>query len=854
MVSINTRTLGWNVVGMALFICIILGVFWSVLPGGMAPLAPDAMPWFSFGYRTLTLDNLLTSGGEVTPHHLYWLLFPPLWANKLTYIIDTLMLVLAGVYYLRGRGASYASAWLGGLALGFSGYSFTLFSAGHRGYFHMMGCTVFAFGLLTRCFNGRQWFHFAMLGACLAWGLLYQPDVFVMIVMLAGAYALWLTRTHSIDMRTTWQCVRQVYPRFLLSLLVIAVIAWSGIKNVLGQQITGRKEQIAAAAGMSTDAASVTAPVDAAVKQREQWIFATNWSLPPEDALEFVAPGVFGNDSFQPPYPYWGRLGRPYGWQPGQPPFPNYRQHTVYLGVAQVLFAWLAVFAWWRRRHPAAVGERGDNTTAMLTDVPFWVAAGVICLLLAMGRYTPFYRLFYAIPYMDLIRCPVKFHHLVEICTAFLFGLGVEVWLRSQCGMAGGSAKADGSMHGAGAFAWAMRAAMIGATVLAVLLLSMAGLAVLAREGVIEYVTRLNLGQVARPLADYFTINLLRGALLAFVVAGLLWQGRPRSHRPRPNVWLITVLALMVTVDLISVGRRFVRPLNLGPFYAINAVTEAVTQQGGVGTTVANYVTANDPGRDWFASALLRNGLRLSLSADPNSVEGRIAQAFGRRPETFWRASHTRFVTAKWTVAEPFVRSGVLRPMLAFKLGQGSVQLVTPTADAYVLAEYVKALPEAYVVNCWRGGLGEAAQLQAMTEEGWDSMVTVVSDTPAGSAATGTVGRVIGQTRLKQRRGWNFRLSTIAEVDHTQPGLLVLDEPYASGLEVRVDGRATPLRRANGIWAAVEVPAGRHTIVFRHMLSPLLPIISALAGVAMGLWGLYICVVRLRTNVLSSPT
>ena len=48
------------------------------------------------------------------------------------------------------------------------------------------------------------------------------------------------------------------------------------------------------------------------------------WSLPPEDCLEFLVPGIYGNDSFRPPYPYWGRLGQPHDFQPGRM-MPNYR-------------------------------------------------------------------------------------------------------------------------------------------------------------------------------------------------------------------------------------------------------------------------------------------------------------------------------------------------------------------------------------------------------------------------------------------------------------------------------------------------------------------------------------------------
>jgi hypothetical protein len=76
------------------------------------------------------------------------------------------------------------------------------------------------------------------------------------------------------------------------------------------------------------------------VSSKEQWLFATNWSLPPEDMLEFIVPGVFGNESFHGDHPYWGRLGRPHKsvFQKGRM-MSNYRQHTVYFGGVSVVFA-----------------------------------------------------------------------------------------------------------------------------------------------------------------------------------------------------------------------------------------------------------------------------------------------------------------------------------------------------------------------------------------------------------------------------------------------------------------------------------------------------------------------------------
>ena len=69
----------------------------------------------------------------------------------------------------------------------------------------------------------------------------------------------------------------------------------------------------------------------------------------------------------------------------------------------------------------------GDS--ACYRDVWFWTAAAFVYLLCAFGGFTPFYRLVYALPMGDYIRCPVKFVHLLEFCAAALAGFGVQALL-----------------------------------------------------------------------------------------------------------------------------------------------------------------------------------------------------------------------------------------------------------------------------------------------------------------------------------------------------------------------------------------------------------------------------------------
>ena len=180
-------------------------------------------------------------------------------------------------------------------------------------------------------------------------------------------------------------------------------------------------------AGARPGGCQAPAEAPAADNAQEAWIFATNWSLPFEATLEFLAPSVRGYESYNPAGPYWGTLGQTHGWAPGRQGFVNFRQHSLYLGVLQLLLALFAIGSALCRpaADPAAAPYSGRQRSA----VAFWSAVGLVSLLLAFGRHTPLYRLVYALPVLSYLRAPVKFLHLTELSLAILAALGFAALL-----------------------------------------------------------------------------------------------------------------------------------------------------------------------------------------------------------------------------------------------------------------------------------------------------------------------------------------------------------------------------------------------------------------------------------------
>jgi len=786
-------------------------VFWQVLPKWRVTSSPDDAPFFTLGYPVQQLEVLLTGKIAFTLHRVLYL-FNPVWLHEFAYMLDQFVFALSLTYYLRTQNVSRLAAYGGGLFGALSGYVFTLFCAGHLGFFHLFSVIFWPLGLINRCLTRQRLPYYALLGLFIMWGQAWQPDVWVLAVGLLALYTLWrlgLLVRSGVRFRPL---ALRVLPRFLLTALVAGLLGVTGIRQIFEQHLAGRDKQIAEASRPVGQA-----PTGEQERQQaaDRWHFATGWSLPPEDCLEFIISGVFGNDSFRPPYPYWGRLGQHHAFQPGRM-MPNYRQHTVYLGLVPLLLAVFAVCAWLsaRRRERATgrpVPSRPIPESGLMTpdsrspipafsDVPFWVAVWIVSLLLAMGRYTPLYRAFYAIPYMDYLRAPVKFLHFTEVATALLAGFGLEALLSGRIALR------------------LQRGFVLGIVVLAAALGLTAALYAANGAEVERHITELGLGQVAAALRGYAVYNCLRAAGLAAAAAALFWLVRGRVAKGRTLTAAVSGLILLGTADLARVARRFVDPINVKPFHEENTVIRAMrARTGGRPANVANYVTRNVWGQDWFNTALRVHGFpnQVPDGSEPTAIERPFLVAFQDNPVRFWQVMGVRVVILPRQQAEPFLRQRILQALGEFEMGAGTVRTATAASARPVVLSEVRdgGLPRIHFA--WSGGVAPERQIAQACQPGQTLPVT---DAPAPVTPSARPPQAVAFTQMRGERGvWVTR----AECEAPEPGLLVWNERYMPDMVAWVNGRPVPVRQADGLWCAVEVPAGRHRVSCRPAYRPL---------------------------------
>ena len=413
---------GWFAAFTAVFAVCAAVVFWGTWSTEMAPVMPDCPTSYSTYWFRDFLRGWLENGKFAPAEAINWIGSPYIW-TEFQYAFAAYMSALGMVYFLRGRGLPRVAAYGAGLLLAFSGYWFTLFSAGHLGWFQWMTYGVFVFGLIDRALEKGKPRHWLLLGACLAWGSMHQPDLWLIFSVFSAAYFVF--RLVVVLLGTARDARRASLVKWAkgsaLAFVALLAIGGASFRSAFVNDLAGRDKQIEEGQTVAANAAKDDA--------EKRWIFVTNWSMPPEATKEFWHAGVEGDTSC--PYTlaigqkrgngirqYVGRLGRPLGATQG-----NYRQHSLYVGIATCILAFACVF--W------AIFKRFKAPAA--STIFFFAISAVVFWLFSMGRFCePVYRLVYALPFGDYLRAPVKWHHLTEFCVCVLAGYGIWGWMQVE--------------------------------------------------------------------------------------------------------------------------------------------------------------------------------------------------------------------------------------------------------------------------------------------------------------------------------------------------------------------------------------------------------------------------------------
>lgn len=717
---------------------------------------------------------------SILPYSLYYftrLVFPPVSYLKFTYFLGIL---LAGIFFflwMRSHGLAVLSSLFGGLAFMLTNSILTLVYPGHLGKIASLAWIPLVFLFLRKGVVGGKLRHYLLAGLFL--GMSAHGQGFQMTLyfgLLALFYFFYLVLRQRDAGQKLLDYLKHSGTRLAAQLGRLVVMGLM-IVLMLGILIPSLQRQMAVRSDSSPTGMR---------GEQQKWNFATQWSLPPEEILDFFVPGLFGWLSAnpanqQPEYPYWGRMGQPAGGR------GNYKLNSENIGVITVL---LLVFALLMGR------GRRDNENG------FWLWALIIALLLALGRhlYLPYY-LFFKLPFMSSLRNPNKFIKIIAFAAAVLAAYGFDyLFARREL-----LEKAKQVFQKRAALFQRIVLIVMALFLLLSFLLAVGGKDLLGRDLLrfMQQQTGNNRAGI-RNVIGYMPLAFLIAAMFCGVVYYVFNKMLGNKVKPPLMTVLPWILIAGVGLELWLSARHFVVHQKQPNRYSKDAIISIIERhkkpvrvmfygQGPFYTEKFNYYQINS-----VSFRKLAQGT------------GRYQDLLQVAKQNLWRIVDLLNVNILFSV-NALDKPG-LRQLQAFPL-RGNRYL-------YVY-DKTNAVPRTYLAPAHRqfGSLKQVQQYLAATNSYPLQTVALEKDhlpqetlpqTPVASNAQAMAD--VGSTTLDRYTSREVRITAAAK----RPAILVMQDYYHPDWKAMVNGKAAPVFPVNLISRGLIVPAGKSTVVFRY--------------------------------------
>jgi hypothetical protein len=846
------KTMGWG----ALVLAVLIGFVFrkSFEPGQIlfsndGPLGPissqsdNPLGAFSGFWQPLNWIGYQAPNALPTLSNALVLVTTPVSFSKLYAPFSIFVLGLAAVALFYRLGFSLFTCVIGGIATAFST---DYFSYACWGLGSLTLCIAFSFFALAALAAGRSWVWPILGGFSVGMAVTEGFDSGAIMSLYIAAFVLfraWVERQGNSRRGLTSGIVR------LAVVAIFAVfIAAQALTTLIGTQISG-------IAGASQKDAG----------KEERWDFATQWSLPKAETLRVLIPGLYGYRMDTPEGgSYWGTVGQQPGWETHHSGIIRFSGAGFYVGIIVLLLAAYGLFESLRKDSPL-----GEKEKAL---VKFWAVAALLSLLFSFGRFAPFYRLVYALPYFSSIRNPVKFMHPFSLSIVVMFGYGMHALLlrsnaRARHGATQLTEKVKQWWNAAAAperrWTWGC------ATFAAISLLGLLVYTSSARE-MTEYLQQVQIAPNEAPEILKFSYREIRW-FLAFLVAGialfvLFASGYFGGKRLRVGVG---ILGALIIADMIRANEPWVIYYDYREKYASNPVIDFLRQEPydhRVATKFnpfgAGYIVSSQDQMNSIFSAVCNEWLQhhfqyyriqsLDIIQMPRIPELDSAFADALRPKDpksyylfgrLWQVTNTRYFLGERSMLD--VLNNVMDAAARRFTIVTNFDIVPKTSSAskiedftarlnpngrYSIFEFGGALPRSALYTDCRVGTNDVAVLTTLADTNFNPRASAFVDIPAPasiSASTNSPGAV-KITKYQPRR---VELSA----DVKAPSLLVLFDRWDPQWSVTVDGQKQSLIRADYIFRGVYLTPGNHQVHFRFR-TPLRALYISLTAIVLAVF------------------
>ncbi|MFH0907580.1 MAG: hypothetical protein V1929_02305 [bacterium] len=788
--ALSRFSIGDKPLFLILFVLFAVIVFRDVLSPGRILFTTDdnigalagrkfPMPHSFFGYWD---DGLLIGQANILnlnwTNLLLWLL-PLNFFNNWIHGIDLVVASFAFCLFLRLRRLHPVACVLGALVAFWLGSTFFLVYAGHIGKF---GAVMFAalYLWLSEAAVLRKSLPYAVLaGGAMGGMILEQADSGFFFAMALGCYTL-----YSIHREYGWNVVLMV--KLLAAIvLVFSVVSYRPLTTAMGIYSLEKKE-----ANLQN--------------AQENWDYCTQWGWPPEETIDFVAPGYTGWRSGEPEGPYWGRMGRSAQWETTKQGFQNFKLETFYLGAIPIVLAFWAM---------VLVAGRWNLLAEQRRDILAWTAVALVTYLLALGKFCPLYALFYKLPGMASIRNPVKFMQVTQLALATLAAFGLDAWIRYLPDLAAD----DRGKQIARRFVFTVLAIGI------LFALWSSGMSS-STDKVASRFAAMGWGNAARTIADTMIAAVQHASIMTLFAGAMLALG--------VFVPLVRTKANLVLAAWILTGAAAADQLVVSPRYVNTVTAEGFIRENAAVKFLRNELQGQRPylvSQTDFYNLWLTYTFPYFHIPSLNVTQMRMTDDYKRflgamndQPFKLWQASAASFIMGPGGALSQLQNDprGKDQYDIAFAFNAypafgGGVDVTpgTPSSPGQHGILKFRGLAARYqFVAGWEVVDDEEALRRLPSEEfKLFSKVLVSTDTGIGLPASDSEGPV-GSVQIEQYRSGRVQLKTSCE----RLAILRVADKYAPQWNAYIDGDKTRVLRCDYIYQGVSVPPGLHTVVLAY--------------------------------------
>ena len=554
-----------------------------------------------------------------------------------------------------------------------------------------------------------------------------HPQVPYYTLILLGIFAIYgVLRGWQIDERKTWHA-------FIQSAGYLAITLFIGLGLSAPQWVTGLELLALSrrAQGLAMEA-------------------QLSYSMPPISLLALIFPRLFVSqvESFR-------STGA-------------FLEFHFYLGLIPLVCAALAML----RRHELIVR--------------FAFVLALIAFILALGRFTPVYRIVSHLPLLSSFRVPSRWLFVAAVAFIILVGKGSDAIYEL---MQNASRRPS------------LKRIVISLTILYVFLLLIVPFALIARTTIAESfqareafsIERIAAGRL---LPEAISFSVL-GGLCLVALWGLAWW--------RPSLRAFAVVMVAITFgDLFFAGGGLTtapsfweqgRPL--AEFVRANGPYDRIFSTGGYLDVVPRLGDAQPAGARVFASSG-ENDLPLGLQRTEDFLKELPFLQGLRLRGTHWLVI-PKAVPPQGNRHLAIAQSIIPQLQKAWETDQVNVYAIpNPLSHTYVVYDVMPATSKAHA-------------LELMRDAQFDPKHTaVVEDVPLALPHDPNLSST--PAAIMQYEATSLRIETEA----VSNGLLVLTDTYYPGWRAWVDGAEQPIWRTNYLFRGIMLPTGRHTIEFRY--------------------------------------